>query len=491
MLKRFVKYGIVCMMVMVMTMSSLILAFADIPDGFTGTSTVNGVVYYYYNGELMDSKEAYLNKWASRYTSPDSYGSIELSGGERYWLYMGNVYNSEEAVKNAYYNQNGYISEAEALSMINSWYDKNANTISFFVKYQGTSAAFDSFFAKLNSIGNSGYYTYREHIMTSMSYTTRTGTDTYEIKMDIEAAQHGTQAEIETGKAEAKKVAATLKGKSTYEQIKGAYEWLCNNIEYDHNSADNNLIIGHSLYSAMVTRKTVCEGYASAFQIMMDELGIECYIVKGNVDGDHAWNVVKIDGIWYQVDATWADQGTWISYDYLLMGTNLRGNVTTLPLSATAYSNGQPSGGQNPTQSTQPPATNDNTTAATTTATTTEPVTAPTTSSTAQDETTTNEKNTSEDETTTDETTKVEETTKDDDVKKDSTSVKHNEDEESTTSNEKDSTSYNEEDTKSDEKNQENDSGNGVYLIVAIVGVIVVVGIAATVVVLKKKNDCM
>jgi hypothetical protein len=40
----------------------------------------------------------------------------------------------------------------------------------------------------------------------------------------------------------------------------------------------------------------------------MDVLGIECDIIHSTEEGEHAWNIVKIDGDWYHVDLTF-DEG--------------------------------------------------------------------------------------------------------------------------------------------------------------------------------------
>ena len=173
---------------------------------------------------------------------------------------------------------------------------------------------------------------------------------------------HGTEAQIKEARAAVKKIADSLKGKTTYQQIKGAYEWLCNNVKYDHS------LKNHSAYSALVTKNTVCEGYATAFQLIMEELGIECYVVANT---SHAWNAVKLDGKLYWVDATWGDQVSYINYKWLLSGTNARSNKTHLTISSKAYNSGSGanSGTGNGTTGTTQKATQ-NTTQATTQTTT-------------------------------------------------------------------------------------------------------------------------
>lgn len=52
----------------------------------------------------------------------------------------------------------------------------------------------------------------------------------------------------------------------------------------------------------------VCEGYARAFKVLCDQVGIPCVLVEGYTDStDHMWNNVQLDGNWYGVDVTWND----------------------------------------------------------------------------------------------------------------------------------------------------------------------------------------
>lgn len=63
-----------------------------------------------------------------------------------------------------------------------------------------------------------------------------------------------------------------------------------------------------SAYSALVLGESVCAGYARAFQVVLTELGLSCYYCTGTADGVvHAWNIVDIGGIYYNVDVAWDD----------------------------------------------------------------------------------------------------------------------------------------------------------------------------------------
>ena len=61
----------------------------------------------------------------------------------------------------------------------------------------------------------------------------------------------------------------------------------------------------------------VCEGYAKALQLLLNAAGIDNVYVVGYGNGQgHAWNQVKIDGEWYNVDLTWNDNNDRKSYRY-------------------------------------------------------------------------------------------------------------------------------------------------------------------------------
>jgi len=78
---------------------------------------------------------------------------------------------------------------------------------------------------------------------------------------------------------------------------------------------DSNASLNQSAYSAIVHGWTVCAGYARAYQYLMQQLGIPCYYCTGYAGEDHAWNIVKLDDGYYNVDVTW-DDTTPSTHDY-------------------------------------------------------------------------------------------------------------------------------------------------------------------------------
>lgn len=62
-------------------------------------------------------------------------------------------------------------------------------------------------------------------------------------------------------------------------------------------------------YGCLVQNEANCEGYAKAFNLLASEMGLESILVTGTTDSgeNHAWNQVKVDGSWYNIDVTWDD----------------------------------------------------------------------------------------------------------------------------------------------------------------------------------------
>lgn len=73
--------------------------------------------------------------------------------------------------------------------------------------------------------------------------------------------------------------------------------------------------LNQSAYSALANGRTVCSGYARAFQYLMQKLGIPCYLTTGYSRQNHAWNIVKLGDGYYNVDPTWDDVDSGI-YDF-------------------------------------------------------------------------------------------------------------------------------------------------------------------------------
>ena len=94
------------------------------------------------------------------------------------------------------------------------------------------------------------------------------------------------------------KVVEETKGMSEYEREKYVYEWLGKKSSYGNTSNNSD----QSAYTAFTTlNNTVYAGYAKAAQILMSNVDVNSII---NINEDHMWNTVKLDGEYYFFDAT-------------------------------------------------------------------------------------------------------------------------------------------------------------------------------------------
>lgn len=101
-----------------------------------------------------------------------------------------------------------------------------------------------------------------------------------------------------------------------YEKVKAAYTWLIDNVDYVSSEDDQ------SIAGAFWRREAVCAGYAGALQYLLERLEVPCIYVEGSsADSDegHAWNLVKLEGEYYYVDATNGDQPDFLEGDAVLL----------------------------------------------------------------------------------------------------------------------------------------------------------------------------
>lgn len=99
------------------------------------------------------------------------------------------------------------------------------------------------------------------------------------------------------------------------------HDFIVNNVKYDKLKKEYS----HEIIGALGNGVAVCEGMAKAVKILCDELGIWCIIALSEANPDkgikyrHAWNVVRINGKYYHLDATFDNtlsRDDIVRYDY-------------------------------------------------------------------------------------------------------------------------------------------------------------------------------
>ncbi len=111
---------------------------------------------------------------------------------------------------------------------------------------------------------------------------------------------------------------------SDYDKVKGIYDWITENITYDHDWDDTTSedLYKHSTHAAVMTKTAVCQGIASLYYRLSLELGVDCRYISGvagqTEQENHAWNIVCLEGKYYHMDPTW-DLGMINVYRYFLV----------------------------------------------------------------------------------------------------------------------------------------------------------------------------
>ena len=116
--------------------------------------------------------------------------------------------------------------------------------------------------------------------------------------------------------------------KSDIEKVFVVYNYIFKNISYDYEYLNidkklkkvgfNNLstlekrkIFRTQTLEGIFTKKTVCTGFSYIFKMLLEYIGIESNICIGyfkigrEKEIPHAWNQVKIDGKWYNIDISY------------------------------------------------------------------------------------------------------------------------------------------------------------------------------------------
>ena len=146
-----------------------------------------------------------------------------------------------------------------------------------------------------------------------------------------------TENKLEELQKEVARVAQLAKNHSSddYERILFVHDYLIENAVYDHDAlaeyykADKSPSCEYifAAYGCLVNGKTVCSGFAKAFQLIMHELGYDCTYVVGDAGEAHGWNCIYLNGEGYFIDVTWDnadfEQGEIPLYNYAFITSEM------------------------------------------------------------------------------------------------------------------------------------------------------------------------
>lgn len=177
---------------------------------------------------------------------------------------------------------------------------------------------------------------YQRYYIEDINITVEKGyfPDGHNVRVHMQFNYKFSKEEVDAFYQEMRDIAQKLKKDSDFESVKAAYDYIINRVDYDYDY--NNYLD----YEGFRDGVMVCSGYSMALFHLLVDMNIPVRIVNGYCTEEeksvtaHAWNVVKIDGKWYNIDATWDDPGEEkdIQYQYFLksdadFGNHYRNNA--------------------------------------------------------------------------------------------------------------------------------------------------------------------
>lgn len=157
---------------------------------------------------------------------------------------------------------------------------------------------------------------------------------TLTLKIKYEDTVSATKEKQKQILTEAKKiVSSTIKPEmSDEEKRKALYDYLDKNTKYNnaalkdaeknnYKHVDSQFNDSFTTYGIMVKKSGVCMSYAYSYKLLCDLAKVDCMVVTGTIENcPHAWNKVKINNEWLNVDNT--NNGTNSGIPYMLYESN-------------------------------------------------------------------------------------------------------------------------------------------------------------------------
>ena len=101
---------------------------------------------------------------------------------------------------------------------------------------------------------------------------------------------------------------------SDLDKEKQIHDYLCRNVVYSADDTEGNA--DDCAVGALLNGMANCDGYADAFYLCGNLAGLDVRYIHGDGresssrdQGGHVWNLIRINGSWVSVDATWDDSG--------------------------------------------------------------------------------------------------------------------------------------------------------------------------------------
>ena len=180
-------------------------------------------------------------------------------------------------------------------------------------------------------------------------YSGSSGAATVQLQLSFQFEYNDNADQEEQMDAAVSALLAQLSPSGTdYQKIRTVYDYITANITYDYtNLNDDTYLLKYSPYAALVNKTAVCQGYAGLLYRLALEMGVSCRMITGTANGGgHAWNIIGLDGSYYNVDATW-DAGLTDDTWFLLTDSNFSDHTRDSNYASASFYSAYPMGTEN------------------------------------------------------------------------------------------------------------------------------------------------
>lgn len=134
------------------------------------------------------------------------------------------------------------------------------------------------------------------------------------VQLPISLTREEYEAQYKVCSGVAAAIAQKADGLSEYEKELIAYNYISENCQYNYDAPNAS-----SAYGTLGDREAKCDGISLAMKWLCEEMGISCMVMAGNSADNpigHAWNIIRIDGTYYDLDVTNDTNSPERDYDY-------------------------------------------------------------------------------------------------------------------------------------------------------------------------------
>ena len=84
------------------------------------------------------------------------------------------------------------------------------------------------------------------------------------------------------------------------------HDYIGKNVTYySYDQIENIPINCHNIYGTLIEKQAVCDGISKTLKLVLNNYNMDCIVVTGKLKKEsHAWNMVKLDDNWYNLDTT-------------------------------------------------------------------------------------------------------------------------------------------------------------------------------------------